>query len=684
MGRDGLGRLGNRSLTLALAGLSTVVVAAAPAQGADDKLQAGAEEELEFEGTAEVEAPPREATKRTLQQEQLSTVPGTRGDALRALEIMPGVSRTPFAANAGPPLLRGSSAGESLVMFDGAQAPFIYHFAGLTSVFNSHLLESVTLYPGNFSARYGRAAGGMVEVKVRDPRRDRLHASLELSAIDSFALAEGPLAERTSLALAARRSNIDLFFEAALDDDSTAVVAAPVYWDYQAILEHRFDEAHQLRLLAYGSEDRFELQLGKSAADDPALRGEFGSRQGLHRLQAELVSHFSERVKQELMLALGPSPARGNFGATHFDYTSWEAHARADWSVVASDWLRLSAGLDAQALRVTFRYQGPLPPPDEGEPTQGSLASNSPARLESHLEAARPAGYVEASLQPTPAVLIVPGVRVDYFSDARAWRVDPRLSSRVRLGDSTTLKSGVGAYSQPGQYWEVMEGFGNAELKPFRTLQTSAGVEQKVGQSLSVDLDGFYKRWQDRVLGTPGGAPPHYVNGGTGHAYGLELLLQATVGERYSGFASYTLSRSTRRDGAGAPQRLFDRDQTHNLSVAANLKLGHGFQLGARFRYVTGSPYSVVQSAVYDASTDTYRPLYGAVNGARNPNFHQLDLRIEKLWRLGPVDLTAYLELMNAYNARNQEGRRYSFDYRESSSVVGLPLFPNLGLRGEL
>jgi hypothetical protein len=39
---------------------------------------------------------------------------------------------------------------------------------------------------------------------------------------------------------------------------------------------------------------------------------------------------------------------------------------------------------------------------------------------------------------------------------------------------------------------------------------------------------------------------------------------------------------------------------------------------------------------------------------------------------------------MNTYNAENQEGRRYSFDYRESASVVGIPLFPNVGLRGEL
>ena len=110
---------------------------------------------------------------------------------------------------------------------------------------------------------------------------------LELSAIDSFVLSEGPLGSSSSLALAARRSNIDFFFEALLDDDSTAVVAAPVYWDYQAIFAHRFDSVNKLRVLAYGSSDAFELHLGKAANDDPALQGELGSRISFHHLQLD-------------------------------------------------------------------------------------------------------------------------------------------------------------------------------------------------------------------------------------------------------------------------------------------------------------------------------------------------------------------------------------------------------------
>jgi hypothetical protein len=641
------------------------------------------EEEPEFEAVAEVEAPPTEPTKRVLTEQELTTLPGTRGDAVRAVEVLPGVGRTQFGTNPGAPPLRGSASNESAVFFDGSATPTLYHFGGLTSVFNSHLLESVTLYPGNYSARYGRQAGGIIEARVRDPKADRGHFMLELSLLDSFALAEGPAGQKTSVAVAARRSNVDLFVSSMIDDDSTAVLAAPVYWDYQAIVAHRFSSAHRLRAMAYGSYDSFKLFVGK-AGEDPSLRGQLGSRDSFHRLQVSLKSQLSDAVEQELMVSGMFGPGNGRFGNVDFEYATGNSTARASWSIFAAPWLRFDTGLDAVLLYARYRYNGPSPAPAEGTPSQGSVASETTNHLDSSLTATRPGAYVEASLQPARALLLLPSVRVDYYSDSRKWSVDPRLSGRFSLTQATTLKAGAGLYSQPPEFWEVVKEFGNPKLAPYRTVQTSAGVEQQLGDHVRLDVDTFYKRWQDRVIGTAGGAPPVYVNGGSGNAYGLELLLDWQPAPKTRAFVAYTLSRSERQDGRGTPTRLFDHDQTHNLSFTTSLDLGRGWQAGARFRYVTGDPYSAVQRAVYDASTDTYRPLYGDVNGARNPAFHQLDLRLEKLWHAGPIAITAYLEVMNVYNAKNQERRRYSYDYAQSASVSGLPLFPNLGVRGEL
>jgi hypothetical protein len=99
---------------------------------------------------------------------------------------------------------------------------------------------------------------------------------------------------------------------------------------------------------------------------------------------------------------------------------------------------------------------------------------------------------------------------------------------------------------------------------------------------------------------------------------------------------------------------------------------------------VTGNPTTPVVAAVYDARVGAYRPIYGELNSEREPAFHQLDLRVEKQWTISDAKLAVYLELMNATNRQNPAGVRYSYDYSKRETVSGLPILPNLGVRGEL
>ncbi|MGB5285939.1 MAG: TonB family protein, partial [Polyangiales bacterium] len=92
-----------------------------------------------FGATAVIDAPPREVIKRTIDKEELTRIPGTRGDALRAVELLPGVARPPFGI--GLLIVRGSAPQDSESFIDGIPVPLIYHFGGLTSIYNSYLLE---------------------------------------------------------------------------------------------------------------------------------------------------------------------------------------------------------------------------------------------------------------------------------------------------------------------------------------------------------------------------------------------------------------------------------------------------------------------------------------------------------------------------------------------------------------
>ena len=210
-----------------------------------------------YGATAVVDPPPREVTRRTIRREELTRVAGTRGDALRAIELLPGVGRPP--AGAGVLLVRGSSPQDSQTYLEGNPVPLLYHFGGLTGFVNSRLLDRIDFYPGNFSVRYGRSTGGVVDIGTRDPVTDSFHGVVDINVIDASVLLEAPLGDEVSFAVGARRSYIDAFFGLIPLGDDVNAIAAPVYWDYQAMVTYKPNPNDRFRFRAYGSSDRLRL-----------------------------------------------------------------------------------------------------------------------------------------------------------------------------------------------------------------------------------------------------------------------------------------------------------------------------------------------------------------------------------------------------------------------------------------
>jgi hypothetical protein len=658
----------------------------APPTSADGELGDDAGDEPTFGATAEVEAPPREVTKRTIEGERLREIPGTRGDPLRAIEVMPGVGRTGLGD--GAPRLRGAAGFDSLSLVDDVPVPLLYHFGGLTSIIHPALIEEVTLYPGNFPVTYGRATAGVVAADLRNPRTDRFHGMLDLSTVDSSVLLEFPIGDHLAFALAGRRSNIDLFFNAFVPEDAYDVVAAPVYYDYQAMGVGRFGD-HELRLVGYGSNDRIELLFTEPNDEMPALRGSAAAEIGFHRVEARLDSQLEENVHQRLQLVYGILQGEQNLFGTRFDFLQHDFFGRAEWDATLAAAVSLRAGFDFRGAVLEGDYDGARPGQLEGDArpndplTERSQVSSDPDQ--ETIKTLQPAAYVELGLRPVEPLLLLPGVRIDYFNAIDQFTVDPRLSARYALSDALTLKAGVGLYTQPPLYWETMDLLGDPNLDPIRALQVSAGTEYLLfDEALELGVEGFYKQLEDRVVATEGGVAPYFENDGDGRIFGVELSANLELARRFYGYLAYTLSRSERSDHGG-PTRLFDQDQTHILSTAGTYRFGDsGWQLGARFRLVSGNPYTPIEGSVFDASSGLYLPIYGAPNSARRATFHQLDVRVEKEWLIDPVKLTAYIEVLNTYSAQPEEGQTFSYDYRQSKSVPGLPLFPNIGLRGEL
>ncbi|WP_437579821.1 TonB-dependent receptor domain-containing protein [Sorangium sp. So ce887] len=655
-----------------------------------------------LEVTVRGDRPPREVTKRTLEQREINRIPGTNGDALRSLQNLPGVARPPTLA--GLLIVRGSGPQDTQTFVDGTQVPLIYHFGGLSSVVPTEMLEKIDFYPGNFSAKYGRVQGGIVDVALRSPNEDgKLHGLAQMDLIDARVLLEGPVPflENTRFMVAGRRSYIGESFGPVLEAAGAGVTQAPVYYDYQVLLETEPTPSSRLRLTFFGSDDALEVLLSDPAPNEPALSGNVGLHTAFQRLQLRYDHELTDRDRLDAVLAVARDDADFGIGPIYFQLDLKTLSGRLEYVRRLSKGAVFNAGLDVYAglYAVNFRAPAPSRP---GEPPNQPFSTRPLQEVSRDGGFFYPAAYAELELAPSPRAKIVPGLRLDYQDLNERATVSPRVNGRfdvVQGFPRTTVKGGVGVFHQPPQFQEVIPPLGNPGLKSTRALHYAAGVEQDITRNIEASAEGFYKQLDELIVGVnrPGSIQLDYQNVGSGRVIGGEFLLKYKPDNRFFGWAAYTLSRSTRVPGIGEAERPVPFDQTHILTVLGSYRLGDGWEFGARFRLVSGNlatpnvcnvneqscdPYRT--NALFYAPTGTYTPIpFSGPSSERLPPFHQLDLRLDKSWKFKSWQLSAYLDVQNVYNNANSEAIQYNYNYTARQYVTGLPVLPSFGLRGE-
>ncbi len=641
-----------------------------------------------YDVVVEVDRPRKEVNRRTLTAADIVKVPGTLGDPVLVVENLPGVARPQFGT--GFIVVRGSGPEDTGIFIEGMTVPLIYHFGGLKSVVPASVVDSVDFYPGNYSAKYGRAMGGVFDLHLKRIEPDRFHGSVDISLLDTSLYLEMPIGDDAAIAIAGRRSYIDFILDAVIPEDSDiALTSAPRYYDYQLLGNWRPAPAHEFRGLLLGSDDVFELLF-----DDPAdvaaglESGDVSTGTNFQRLILEHRYTPNTRFKNHATFSLGRERADFSFFDTFrfdFEIDSVQLRDTATWKL--ADNISLDVGMDGLFQLLSGEVRAPRPP-DEGEPDP----EFDPDDVLFTSFDNRPFGFVAPFAEATIGIgdlEIVPGARVDYFSATDEISFDPRLVARYRLGD-VTFKGGAALVHQEATPQELDDVFGNPDLELQVARQYSLGIEWKPRDYLSFDVTGFYKDL-DHLTSRTGATterdgelvPLVYDNGGTGRVYGGEVFLEHKFHKNFRGWLSYTLSRAERTDSGDTESRLFDFDQTHIFNIVGSYRLPRNWELGLRYRYVSGNPSTPVIGSVFVDELDRYVPQYGETNSDRLSNFQQLDLRVDKTWVFDRWKLSAYLSVINATNHENVEAIDYNFDFTEEATTNGLPILPILGVKGE-
>ena len=624
------------------------------------------------------ERSPDQISKTVMTGDELRHAPGTMGDPIRALQAMPGVAMGSDASS--EPAVRGSGPGDNAYYADSLPIGQLFHFDG-TSVFHPSLINDFNLYSAAFSPQYADVTGAILDVSLRNPRTDRFGGKASISLIGASVLLEGPVTSNQSFYFAAKRSYFDLLIGKFSDKGVT--IRLPSYYDYQGKYLSHINANHQLSLYMNGAKDSIGFKIAGSsdtAQSQPVLAGESNSNTENLTQALMLDSILSDSIFNKLAVGRTDSiisTNTGTVGTVNADIKTTFLREQLNLQVADKHDVMLGGNYTSEHAVVDI---------DSLNPTCTQFNPNcdltSAPRVVLHDNIAFNPWDISARdrWHILPQLTLIGGVRNTHENYLNKVYTEPRLGIEWAWSERTLLTAGWGKHNQIPTNQEILRGLGNPYLSHVRADHRVLGISRTLDEGWTWKSEAYYKKLTDLVVDDPA---LNYINGGSGKAYGLELLVKKAQTEQLSGWFSLTLAKSERHNDRTGETFKFGYDQPVNTTLVGKYKLASNWAIGSKWAFHTGNPYTPVLGTSGTYPDGRPRPLYGAVNSERLPNYHRLDLRLEHSILHSTWKATTFIEIINAYGNKNVAGYDYGPNYNKKDPIYQLPFLPAFGFEAE-
>jgi hypothetical protein len=616
--------------------------------------------------------------------------PGGNRDISRVLQSYPGVASTPAFRN--DIIVRGGGTSENRFYLDGVEIPNINHFAtqgasgGPVGIINVDFIREVNFYSGAFPASRGNALSSVLEFKQVDGNNEKLKFKGSVGASDLALTLDGPLGEKTSYIVSARRSYLQFLFSAI------GLPFLPTYNDFQFKVRTRFNEKNELTLVGIGALDNSSLNLEANETEEQRyILGYLPVNNQWTYTVGAVYKHFRENgfgtwVLSRNHLNNGFYKYVNNIeiaGNKLIDYTSDEVETkfRYEHSTTFGGGLRLTYGAN---LEHAYYYNSSF---------GNTFVNGAPVTIdyESDLDLIKWGAFGQISrdvLQQRLSLSL--GLRMDatdYSAEMNNMfrQFSPRFSASYLLAPDVFLNFNTGRYFQLPAYTTL--GYRNNAgdlvnrengLRYIGVDHVVTGLEWRPTELSRLSLEGFYKYYRnypfsitDSISISSKGADfgtfgdEEVTSIADGRAYGLEVLYRNKDFFGGNLIVSYTLVRSEaenlRQDILNKPEWLPTAwDNRHLLNILGIREFKNNWRVGMKWRFVGGAPYTpfdLLQSSYVHAWDVRGRgiPDFSRFNSERLGSFHQLDVRVDKEFFLRRLSLNFYVDVQNAYNFKSDQ-----------------------------
>ena len=604
-------------------------------------------------------------------------------DPLRSVQSLPGVtSNNDFDARFS---LRGADYSRIGLYLDGVLLHEPFHMlqgqsvTGSGTAFNGDMVETLELHEGAFPSRFDDRTAGVLDVHTREGSLTGTTFRVAATTTNAGVMAEGPLGKkkRGSWLAGVRKSYLQYILERTFPD-TTLIFGLE---DAQGRLSYDLTPKNSLTLYlleSYSSLDRSAVRqkLGINSIMDAGYHFSFANLGWRYTASENLLvtSHaawmrekFNDRNPSELSLGNGY-------------YGEWVANTAVTWMWNARN--PLDVGLSVRELR------------DSGFANQYQSVATAP-RLLDHFDgtATRIGGYAQQGwIAWSGRLHLTAGARWDHHSLDGVSAISPDASITWLLTPATRLQFGWGHYLQYQEISLLTSPLGGRGLLPTRSNHAIAALERRIGERTRLRAE-YYDRtdrdlpfqplYDPRLVNGKIFVPPlnpPYVNSLRGYSRGLEVFVQRTSANRFTGWISYAYGRTEMREGVTGNRFPGDWDQRHTINVYGGYRLKPTVNLSLRWSYGSGFP---VPGYLEQIGTLYY--LISERNRLRLPVYQRVDFRVNKAWTRDKWKFTLYGEVINLTNRTNYLFESFNgFNTNTGQAFITLdkmfPILPSAGL----
>ena len=605
---------------------------------------------------------------RTISPEEIRRSPGSAEDIFRVMQSLPGVATA--GARSAQLIVRGGSPDENLTLLDGIEVYNPIHFArtgesmGIISIVNPALLQKIDFLTGGFPVRYGDKMSSVFDMSLREGNKEIFNTDANLNIAGFGVMLDGPLIENSNMVFSLRRGFFDLI------TSTMNRPAAPSYYDAVGKITYDLNNKNRISLVGFYYLDQIE-RTGSTKEEnvswnryDYLTRNDYGAALGVNWR-----SLISEKA-YSLVTASYTSNGWNTLQRTESEPSLMGEDIREDESSLKSELnYQLSSNINLK-LGGQFKV---INSRNESWSPEDTLRTGTiiPANIISYQPDAtiKTALFLQSSFRIIEPLIITTGLRYDYFALTTENNFSPRISLSHNFTDKTTFNLAWGKYYQSPASYQIAPDERNLSLKSSYATHYIAGIEQRLGYDTKASIEIYHKELSNLIVDPD--SSDLLINTGNGYAQGIEFSLQKKFTDGFVGSASYSYSISKRRDYESTSLYNFEYDRPHIINLIFGLEIGAGWQIGAKFQYASGNPYTPVIGTI--EKNNSFFVVDGEINSARYPDYHKLDLRIDKQFIFDSWSFSVYLDLWNVFNRDNIIS--YSFRAETNGTITTNPRY---------